>query len=126
LVAGFPDQPFVLDHLAKPAIKSQDIADWRREMQALAAHENVYCKVSGLVTEADWRHWQPEDFRPYLDAVVAAFGPERLMYGSDWPVCLMAASYTQMLNLVRDYFASFSQAEQDLIFGGNAVKFYNL
>jgi L-fuconolactonase len=125
-VGSFPDQPFVVDHLAKPAIKNQDITDWRREIQALAAHENVYCKVSGLVTEADWRHWQPADFRPYLDAVVAAFGPERLLYGSDWPVCLVAASYTQTLTLVLDYFASFSPAEQNLIFGGNAVKFYNL
>lgn len=126
LVAAFPDQPFVLDHLAKPAIKAGDIADWRREMQAVAAHENVYCKVSGLVTEADWNHWQPADFRPYLDTVVEAFGPERLIYGSDWPVCLVAASYTRMLGLVQDYFAPFSQAEQDLIFGGNAVRFYGL
>jgi L-fuconolactonase len=126
LVGAFPDQPFVVDHLAKPGIKSRDITDWRREIQAVAAHENVFCKVSGLVTEADWRHWQPADFRPYLDAVVAAFGPERLMYGSDWPVCLVAASYSQMLRLVQDYFAAFSPAEQDLIFGGNAVKFYGL
>lgn len=126
LVAAFPDQPFVVDHLAKPEIKKGDIAGWRREIQAVAAHENVSCKVSGLVTEADWHHWQPADFRPYLDTVVDAFGPERLLYGSDWPVCLVAASYTQMLNLVQDYFAGFSPAEQDLIFGGNAVKFYGL
>ena len=82
--------------------------------------------MSGLVTEADWQHWQPADFRPYLDTVVEAFGTDRLLYGSDWPVCLVAASYTRMLHLVRDYFAPFSPAEQDRIFGGNAVKFYNL
>jgi L-fuconolactonase len=126
LVGAFPDQPFVLDHLAKPAIKRQEIADWRREIQAVAAHDNVYCKVSGLVTEADWQHWQPADFRPYLDTVVEAFGTDRLLYGSDWPVCLVAASYTRMLNLVRDYFAPFSPAEQDRIFGLNAIEFYNL
>jgi L-fuconolactonase len=86
----------------------------------------VYCKVSGLVTEADWHHWKKEDFRPYLDTIVEAFGTERLMFGSDWPVCLLAASYTQVLDLVREYFSTFSLAEQDLIFGGNAVRFYNL
>ena len=126
LVAAFPDQPFVVDHLAKPDIKNQDIARWRREITALAAHENVYCKVSGLVTEADWCNWQQADFRPYLDTIVAAFGTDRLLYGSDWPVCLLAGSYTQVLDLVQNYFAAFSQQEQNQIFGGNAVKFYNL
>ena len=126
LVAAFPDQPFVVDHLAKPDIKNQDIARWRREITALAAHENVYCKVSGLVTEADWRNWKKADFRPYLDTIVAAFGTDRLLYGSDWPVCLLAGSYTQVLDLVQNYFAAFSQQEQNQIFGGNAVKFYNL
>jgi L-fuconolactonase len=126
LAGAYPDQLFVVDHLAKPDIKNQDIEVWRRQIQALAAHQNVYCKVSGLVTEASWQHWQPADFRPFLDVVVSAFGPARLMYGSDWPVCLVAASYGQVLALAQDYFASFSPGEQALIFGGTALKFYNL
>lgn len=126
LVGRLPNQPFVLDHLAKPAIKKRDHADWKKQIRSLAAHEHVCCKVSGMVTEADWHYWQPEDIRPYLDTVVEAFGPHRLLYGSDWPVCLVAASYGQVLGLVQDYFAAFSTHEQELIFGGNAVSFYKL
>lgn len=126
LVHHFPDQPFVLDHLGKPEIKNQDHAGWQRQIKSLAEQENVCCKISGLVTEADWQHWRPADFRPYLDTVVEAFGPQRLLYGSDWPVCLVAASYPQVLSLVQDYFASFSTHEQELIFGGNASRFYRL
>ena len=125
-VAAFPDQPFVIDHLAKPNIKAGEIDEWAKEMRAVAAHENVYCKVSGMVTEADWKNWKKEDFKPYLDVIVEAFGTKRIMFGSDWPVCLVAASYKEMMSIVNEYFSSFSANEQALIFGGNATSFYKL
>lgn len=125
-VSQFPNQRFVLDHLAKPAIKSGEIHDWKRDIELVAKHENVYCKVSGMVTEADLQSWKTEDFRPYLDVVTAAFGMDRLMYGSDWPVCLAAGNYTEMLDIVKSYFQSFSEYEQQQFFGGNAIKFYKL
>ncbi|WP_266202390.1 amidohydrolase family protein [Pontibacter kalidii] len=125
-VAAFPDQPFVIDHLAKPDIQNQSIADWRQSMKAFGKYENVCCKVSGMVTEADWQHWKKEDFRPYLDTIVETFGTSRLLFGSDWPVCLVAASYAEMLGIVEDYFSAFSEEEQAAIFGGNAATFYNL
>jgi L-fuconolactonase len=126
LAAAFPAQPFVLDHLAKPRIKEQLLAPWVRDLQALAAHPNVHCKASGLVTEADWQHWQPADFRPYLDAVFQAFGPQRVLFGSDWPVCEVAGGYNRALGLVADYVQAFSAEEQALFWGGNAVRFYGL
>jgi L-fuconolactonase len=126
LAAGLPYQRFVIDHIAKPPIKAADIADWKRDIGLFGPLENVYCKISGMVTEADWHHWQTADFRPYLDVVVETFGPERIMYGSDWPVCLVAADYGAMLGIVQDYFKTFSQTEQDAFFGDNAVKFYQL
>lgn len=126
LVQQVPDQPFVVDHLAKPDIKNQNFADWEKHIRRLAAHPNVCCKVSGLVTEADWQQWQPADFRPFLDTVVDAFGPRRLLYGSDWPVCLLAGTYSRVLGLIQDYFAAFSSQEQEQIFGGNASRFYKL
>lgn len=125
-VRAFPNQPFVLDHIAKPNIKDQKIDEWKLAMQELAKQENVSCKVSGMVTEANWQTWKKEDFRPYLETVAEAFGPKRLMYGSDWPVCLVAASYDTVLNLVKDFFSTFSKSEQELIFGENAVRFYKL
>ena len=125
-VSAFPDQPFVINHLAKPKIKEQDITQWAKEIKRLAQFENVYLKISGLVTEADWHNWQVEDFRPYLNVAVNAFGPNRIMYGSDWPVCLVAGSYDETLDMVQEYFKAFSLTEQELFFGGNAVRFYNL
>ncbi len=122
----FPDQPFVLNHLAKPNIKEKEISSWRRDIIALARHEHVYCKLSGMITEADWHTWQSSDFIPYLDVVVESFGMKRLMFGSDWPVCLLAGSYEKMLKVVTDYFSSFSKDEQELFFGGNAIQFYKL
>lgn len=126
LAAQFPDQPFVLDHIAKPAIKNGVIGEWEKDLKTLAQYENVCCKVSGLVTEADWNHWKQEDFNPYLDVVFEAFGVERLMYGSDWPVCLVAGTYQQVLGLVEGYTSKLSAREQELFWGGNATKFYNL
>ena len=126
LVAHFPEQKFVIDHLAKPEIKTRSRAGWAVLMQNIAAKPNVYCKLSGLVTEADWKTWKKEDFRPYLDIVFDAFGPRRLMFGSDWPVCLLAASYQQVVEIVEDYIQDFAADIKDKIFGGNAADFYQL
>lgn len=126
LVKQFPDQPFVIDHIAKPYIKAGLIDEWAKGMVALSKYENVSCKVSGMVTEADYKHWQPSNFIPYLDVVVEAFGMKRLMYGSDWPVCQVAASYGQMIGIVEYYFASFSLDEKNQFFNQNASNFYNL
>jgi L-fuconolactonase len=126
LVAFFPEQKFVIDHIAKPYIKRKEIDEWKKDMENIAKHENVYCKISGMVTEADWKTWKKEDFEPYLDVVVNAFGTNRILFGSDWPVCLVAASYQEMLAIVKDYFASFSKDEQEQFFGLNAIRFYNL
>lgn len=121
-----PDQPLVLDHIAKPDIKNKSIAEWENDIKALAKYENVFCKVSGMVTEADWKHWKTEDFTPYLDVIFEAFGAERLMYGSDWPVCLVAASYQEALGITEQYVSKLSAHEQEMFWGGNATKFYNL
>lgn len=126
LVARFPQQKFIVDHLAKPHIKRGEISFWKQEIEHLAQHPNVCCKVSGLVTEADWKGWKGNDFAPYLDVVTAAFGTHRLVYGSDWPVCLLAARYEEQLNIVQKHFETFSEAEQARIFGGNAQQFYAL
>ncbi len=125
-VGAFMNQKFVIDHIAKPRIKDREISEWKKEMQKIARFENVYCKISGMVTEADWKNWRQDDFLPYIDVVIEAFGPNRIMYGSDWPVCLVAASYERMLGIMEEYFSSFSETEQELFFGGNAVKFYSL
>ncbi|WP_132052757.1 amidohydrolase family protein [Pseudocnuella soli] len=126
LVALFPDQPFVLDHIAKPQIREGKIDEWAKDIRQLAQHPNVCCKVSGMVTEAAWQDWKGEDFTPYLDVVVEAFGTNRLLYGSDWPVCNVAGGYDAALNIVAQYFLSFSATEQAAIFGENAVRFYKL
>jgi len=125
-VAAFPDQLFVIDHLAKPNIKEQKIDEWKKDIEAVAQHENVYCKISGMVTEADWHNWKKEDFKPYLDVVMEAFGIDRIMYGSDYPVCLVAATYEQMKSIVDGYFSSFSKDEQEKFFGKNVINFYKL
>jgi L-fuconolactonase len=126
LAALFPEQKFVLDHLAKPYIKLKKIDEWKNDMQAIAPHENVYCKLSGMTTEADWQHWEKDDLKPYIDVVIKAFGMDRILFGSDWPVCLLAANYNETVDIVKDYFSSFSIDEQNKIFGQNAIKFYNL
>jgi L-fuconolactonase len=123
---SFMNQRFVIDHLAKPGIKNREIHEWKKEIQKIGRFENVYCKISGMVTEADWKNWKQDDFIPYIDVVIEAFGLNRIMYGSDWPVCLVAASYEEVLNIVEEYFSSFSGAEQELFFRKNAIQFYNL
>lgn len=125
-VAAFPDQPFVIDHIAKPQIKEKKISDWEKDIRAVAQYKNVYCKISGMVTEADWQQWEVNDYSPYLDVIVEAFGTERIMFGSDWPVCEVAATYAQVVGIVKAYFSAFSSHEQAMFFGGNASTFYSL
>jgi L-fuconolactonase len=126
LVSHFPEQKFVLDHCAKPEIQAGKREPWAAQVRAIARSKNVFCKLSGLVTEADWHHWKPEDFHPYLDVVFEAFGPERLMFGSDWPVCLLAASYAQVKQIIQEYVEANAAQQREKIFGGNAVRFYGL
>jgi len=125
-VARFPRQRFVLDHLAKPPIKSGAIDDWERGIREMAAFPNVYCKVSGLVTEADWQKWKPEDLRPYLDVAFECFGASRLMIGSDWPVCTVAGPYSLVMDVMKDYLRKFPANERDAVLGGNAASFWRL
>lgn len=126
LAQQFPKQPFVINHMAKPEIRANKRAEWTALMRDVGANPSVYCKLSGLVTEADWHHWKKEDFRPYLDIVFDAFGPGRLMFGSDWPVCLLAASYEQVLQIVEEYVQGYPAEAKAKIFGGNAAQFYRL
>lgn len=125
-VAQFPEQKFVIDHLAKPYIKDKKIEEWKNDIEQVAQNENVYCKISGYITEADLKNWEKEDFIPYFDIVVAAFGTDRIMFGSDWPVCLAGVEYNEVVNIVKDYFSAYTKNEQDKFFGNNAIKFYNL
>lgn len=126
LVANFPEQRFVLDHIAKPFIRDGAISPWREQIRELAKAPNVWCKVSGMVTEAKWDGWHAEDFRPYLDVVFAAFGGERLMFGTDWPVATLAGSYEQVHGLAADYTRSLTAEAREKFFGGNAAAFYQL
>ncbi len=126
LVEKFSDQFFVLDHLAKPSIQDGTLSPWREQIRELAQSPHVLCKLSGLVTEAKWREWREEDFRPYLEVVCEAFGEDRLMFGSDWPVCLLSASYEQVHGLVRDYLRQFPEPARRKIFGENAARFYRI
>lgn len=125
-VEQLPDNKFVIDHLAKPYIKAGKVDEWAAAMRQMAQYPHVHCKVSGMVTEADWHHWKAEDFRPYLDVVFDAFGTDRLLFGSDWPVCLVAADYGEMKNIVVEYMKDFSATEKEKILGLNAKRFYNL
>jgi L-fuconolactonase len=125
-VQRFPRQRFVLDHLAKPPIKSGDIDLWAQGIRRLAEFPNLFCKVSGLVTEADWLHWEPEQLIPFLDVAFEAFGPGRLMVGSDWPVCLVAASYARWVEVLKAYLGGQKQECRDGVLGGNARRFWGL
>jgi len=124
--AAVPDLRFVLDHLGKPAIASGSTQPWARDLRRLAALPNTAAKLSGLVTEADWVDWQPSDLRPYTDIALDAFGPGRLMFGSDWPVCTLAASYGEVLGAARDLTADLSDTEREAIFAGTAISLYRL
>ncbi len=126
LIEKNPDQPFVLDHLAKPYIKQQKIRNWASDIKELAKYKNVYCKLSGMVTEADWNHWQFENFKKYLSVAFDTFGSDRLMFGSDWPVCLLAGSYEHVLKIIDLFIENLELEEKNNIMGGNACNFYNL
>ena len=125
-VERFPKQRFVLDHLAKPAIKSREIETWAAGIRRLAAFPNLFCKLSGLVTEADWQRWKPQDITPYLDIAFEAFGTARLMIGSDWPVCLVAGSYSRTMDVVKDYLKRHPADIREAVLGENARRFWKL
>jgi L-fuconolactonase len=126
LVKKFPDLKFVVDHLAKPAIREGITDPWARDIKTLAKNENVYCKLSGMVTEADWTNWKPDDFKPYLDVVLDSFGPDRIMIGSDWPVCLVAGTYGSVVQLVLDFIKQCSESEQEMILRDTCMTFYSI
>ena len=126
LVEEFPEQLFVLDHIAKPSIAQGLISPWREDLQRLAQFPNVSCKLSGMVTEAKWKQWQPDDYRPYLDTVVEAFGSDRLMIGSDWPVCILSSDYASTMQLVIEYIQQLPEEAQAAILGGNCARFYGI
>lgn len=125
-VEKFPHHRFVLDHLAKPLIKAQKIEDWARGIRRLAEFPNVFFKLSGLVTEADWKCWKPQDITPYLEVAFDAFGPARLMIGSDWPVCLVASSYVRTMDVVRNFLQKYPPELREAVLGGNAQRFWKL
>ena len=126
LVKDFPNQRFVIDHIAKPDIKSGDIESWKKGIEEIAKFENVKCKISGMVTEADWNNWKPSDLKPYLDVIFENFSTDKLMYGSDWPVLNVASDYNEVVKTLEDYIAEFSPEDQNKIWFENAVSFYNL
>jgi len=126
LLQKFPEQRFVIDHIAKPLIKKCEIEPWKSDIFKLAKFDNTYCKLSGMVTEANFHSWKKSDFTPYMEVVLNAFGDKRIMFGSDWPVCTVCASYEQVLEIIKDFIGNLSIAEQNRIMGGNAVEFYNL
>jgi L-fuconolactonase len=126
LVAKFPEQIFVLDHISKPLIKDGRIEPWAGDIRRLASFKNVSCKISGMVTEARWHNWKPEDFTPYMDTVLEAFGTDRLMVGSDWPVCTVAAEYEQVIGIAADYLRKLSADEQAAIWAQNPQRIYDI
>jgi len=126
LANEFPAQSFVLDHIAKPAIERGVLEPWRSDLKRLADLPNVSCKLSGLVTEASWASWRPDDFRVYLDVIVNAFGIGRLMIGSDWPVCTVSRDYVSTMRLVMGYFEGFPEDQCEAVFGGNCARIYGV
>jgi len=122
----FPDQPMMLDHLGKPAVRHREYRKWKENIRILARHPGINCKISGLVTEADWQNWRYEDLSPYLETVAEYFGTDRLCFGSDWPVCLLASSYSDILEITGKFLDQVSTAEQEKIWSGNAIGFYKL
>ena len=126
LVAKFENQPFVIDHLGKPNIKDKLITDWERDITNLAAFPNVFCKLSGMVTEANWNNWSINDFEPYINIVLERFGADRVIFGSDWPVCLLSGSYKEVITIIQYYTRFLSENEKAKIMGENAVRIYNL
>jgi L-fuconolactonase len=126
LVERFPEQAFVIDHIAKPSIKDSSLQPWQNLMKEFSKLPNVSCKISGMITEADWMNWKLEDMRPYLETVMETFSPNRLMYGSDWPVCLLAGEYSRVFDLAKHYVNQLPFQDQEMIFGGAAAQFYQI
>jgi L-fuconolactonase len=126
LIRRVPDLPMVIDHLSKPLIAKGEMEPWRKDLAAVAQYPQICCKVSGMITEADHKQWQPADLVPYIDVALELFGPERLMYGSDWPVCRLAGEYQQVIDAARNGLSQLSSSEQAAVFGENAVRFYGL
>lgn len=126
LVRQFPNQPFVIDHIAKPKIADSKLEPWAKNIREIAKSENCFCKISGMVTENDWNLWLESDFEAYLEVVLEAFGPKRLMFGSDWPVCMLAASYSQVVEILENFISKLSENEQNQIWRNTALDFYNL
>jgi L-fuconolactonase len=122
----FPNLPLVIDHLSKPKIKDGLIDDWRKDLKAAAAYPNVWCKLSGMVTEADWKRWKPADLKPYVETALECFGPNRCMFGSDWPVCELAGTYRQVYDALVEVLGPISDSERERIFAGSAIEFYGL
>ena len=125
-ISNHKEQPIVIDHLAKPNIKEGEWESWKKDINEIAQYPNVYCKISGMATEANWNSWTMDTLKPYIDTVVEAFGTDRIMFGSDWPVCLLASSYSKWLETLQNYFNTFSIDEQASFFANNAIKFYKL
>lgn len=125
-VKRFPVQKFIIDHIAKPYIKEGLVGEWKKDLQVFGRYENVYCKIAGLVTEADWKAWQIADFTPYVSTVLDIFGTDRVIFGSDWPVCLPSASYDQVCDIVEKTTSFLSGEEKEKLWGTNAIRFYNL
>lgn len=123
---AFPELPMVIDHLSKPKIAAQTITGWKQDLQAAAQFPNIHCKLSGMITEADWQHWKPADLKPYVEIALEAFGPERCMYGSDWPVCELAGTYQQVFDALRDVLGELSPTESECIYSTTATRFYGL
>lgn len=126
LANQFPDQPFVIDHIAKPDIKSGDILSWKKGIEEISKAENVFCKISGMVTEADWKNWKTDDLKPYLDVIFENFSADKLMFGSDWPVLNVASDYTEVVKTLEDYIAQLSVENQNKIWYENSKSFYRL
>ena len=125
-VNQFPQQKFIIDHCAKPDIRSKSFTNWRKSIQEIAEHENVYCKLSGLTTEANWNTWNENDFYPYLETVTDSFGINRIVFGSDWPVVLVSGGYSKWKKLVESFVRDFSKEDKEKIFTKNAIEFYNI
>ncbi len=125
-VSNFPNQTFILNHIGKPNIKNKELDTWKEHIIHLSTFKNVYCKISGLVTEAHWSQWEYDEFIPYLDVVFNSFGTDRILFGSDWPVCLLAAKYEDVFQIINNYISSFSEKDKYKIYGENAIKIYSL
>jgi L-fuconolactonase len=125
-VNKFPGQKFIIDHCAKPSIKNKSMAEWKKLIKEIAENENVFCKISGLITEAKWNQWNEKDLYPYLDSVFESFSTERLLFGSDWPVMLVSGTYSKWKNFLENYMNQFSSEDKKKVFSENAIKFYNL